>query len=74
MRTTERTRKLGWRPRAGKDFRPRCGYPEPLCASQPQEESRYGTPVCGIGGSGVGQACLILASPGANLTSAFLQT
>ena len=27
MRTTERTRKLGWNPRAGKGFRPRCGCP-----------------------------------------------
>ena len=27
MRTTEGTRKLGRRPRAGKGFRPRCGYP-----------------------------------------------
>lgn len=39
----------------------------------PQEESCFQMPVYRIGRR-VGEACLILDSSGANLTSAFLQT
>ena len=57
MRTTEGTRKLGRRPRAGKGFRPRCGYPwAPVCLPAPGRITLRDACVRDLGGVGGGGA------------------